>query len=183
RRPRAERELREWRRVRRTILTLLLMPVLLYPLLAIGLRVLLPPPAAAEVPEYRVAFDSPEAFEQFRGLMEAAGRAETRGRPRDGDAGPREARLTPFPAHDMAEDVRHGKAHLGLRFRPLQPGQPDPYRSPAPWAEWEVLALDGSAESDAALRQVRALIADANLDVCEVRLARPDGRPQRPAVL
>jgi ABC-2 type transport system permease protein/sodium transport system permease protein len=179
----ARKELREVLRDRRTVLTLLLMPLLLYPLLAIGLGALLQPGAAPAAPEYRIAFDSPEAFRRFQGLADAASRAEPRGRPRDGDAAPQAARLTPFQAEDMAEDVRHGKAHLGLRFRPLQPGQPDPYTSPAPWAEWEVFVLEGSAESEAAMRQVRALIADANLDVCEVQLRRPDGRPRRPAVL
>src|SRR5262245_14061419 len=51
----ARKELREVLRDRRTVLTLLLMPLLLYPLLAVGFRTLLLSAPTPTVPEHMIA--------------------------------------------------------------------------------------------------------------------------------
>jgi ABC-2 type transport system permease protein/sodium transport system permease protein len=68
----ALKELRESLRDRRTTLTLVLMPVLLYPLLAIGFRTLLVVgKSAAQGPEYSIAFDDEAAGKRITGMWNA----------------------------------------------------------------------------------------------------------------
>ncbi|MFQ3593677.1 MAG: ABC transporter permease subunit [Gemmataceae bacterium] len=68
----ALKELRESLRDRRTTLTLVLMPILLYPLLAIGFRALLVVgQSTARGPEYTVAFDDELAGKRITGMWNA----------------------------------------------------------------------------------------------------------------
>jgi len=68
----ALKELRESLRDRRTTLTLVLMPVLLYPLLAIGFRALLVVgKSTAQGPEYLIAFDDEAAGKRIVGMWNA----------------------------------------------------------------------------------------------------------------
>lgn len=68
----ALKELRESLRDRRTTLTLVLMPVLLYPLLAIGFRTLLVVgKTEAQGPVYSIAFDDEEVGKRITGMWNA----------------------------------------------------------------------------------------------------------------
>ena len=60
------KELRETLRDRRTIITLLAMPLLMYPLLGLGMRFLAVQQLARESPEYRIAVETKEEAEWLK---------------------------------------------------------------------------------------------------------------------
>jgi sodium transport system permease protein len=185
----ARKELREVLRDRRTILTLVLMPLLLYPLLAIALRQLFvtslaPPPP----PEVHLAFDNEEDARLYQGVVVGyAHEAATReGRMVGGADKPAagDPLIKLFVRDENSEEleelVRKGKVHLGLRARQLvRWWTPEARRHRQPQYEWELLVLDGSVESGDALRHVRRVFAEANLGWFE-RSGGPGGRPTPP---
>src|SRR5581483_4901270 len=104
----ARKELTEILRDRRTIFTLVLMPLLLYPLLTIGLGQFVAGAGSAG-PQYVVAFESPAdeaAVEELvRGGLTARGDDPTLPRPD----------LRSKTVADVTEAVRERQAHLGFR--------------------------------------------------------------------
>lgn len=64
------KELRETLRDRRTILTLILMPILAYPILGVAFqRLLITQVSAANRPEYHVVFETPEQGKEFEAIF------------------------------------------------------------------------------------------------------------------
>ncbi len=120
----ARKELSESLRDRRTVLTLVLMPLLLYPLLAIAFLQLLPP-RVEEAPVYRVGFVSTQEEEALRQWWDE-GRTELLHRDRPKDAGkdyvpellaPLPELQTSVPA-DLERAVRLGEIDVGVRLHP-----------------------------------------------------------------
>ncbi|MBM4077378.1 MAG: hypothetical protein FJ267_17250, partial [Planctomycetes bacterium] len=71
------KELRETLRDRRTIVTLLAMPLLLYPLLGIGFRFIALQQSQDEAPAYSVAFATPDEAHWLMASLEQGQRALT----------------------------------------------------------------------------------------------------------
>ena len=68
-----QKELREILRDRRTIITLVLMPLLVYPMLSLVIQRFLPSIRGGDKVQYRFVFETPESWEQFtRGFLRSA---------------------------------------------------------------------------------------------------------------
>uniref|UniRef100_A0A7C2K0S2 CPBP family intramembrane metalloprotease n=1 Tax=Schlesneria paludicola TaxID=360056 RepID=A0A7C2K0S2_9PLAN len=126
----ARKELQETLRDRRTIATLVLMPLLVYPLLGIVFQKFLVAQFAAQTPlEYHIALESYEAAIRFRDAFSQGNRLLGRelepGKPLPPPPGePPEPSLSFLypegPATlDIGAAVREGTADLGVRVRPL----------------------------------------------------------------
>ncbi len=140
----ARKELTEILRDRRTIVTLVVMPLLLYPLLTIGFGQFVLGGKASEAAEYHIAFASEDqAKELVPGLLDGA-------RPL-GAAGPRVS-----IADDLDLAVRSGQVDVGLRPR-------DP-------ASWDVLYRDDSPSSREAAQFVREAFTVHKLHVARAEM-------------
>jgi ABC-2 type transport system permease protein/sodium transport system permease protein len=167
----ARKELTEILRDRRTTLTLVLMPVLLYPLLAIAfsqLRVLNP---SGEVElSYRLGFRTEEEAMAIRDylsrgeqvLLQAGVLAMDPGQAASSDDSSL-ALLRPdlkyFGPLDPEETVRSGEVDIAIQARP-NGFRWDPSRELA--VEWEILYRNDSVLSREAVRHVERLCAAAN---------------------
>jgi ABC-2 type transport system permease protein/sodium transport system permease protein len=120
----ARKELTEILRDRRTVLTLLLMPLLLYPLLSIAFRQFLISGAISpEAPKYRIGFTSKEEAESvFRFLATGEESLARRGAFREGPTPRKDAitrpQLETFMTGDVEEAVRRGQVEVGARLDP-----------------------------------------------------------------
>ncbi len=197
----ARKELSEVLRDRRTIFTLVLMPLLLYPLLAIAFRQFLLGSRAGEMtPVYRVAFRSPEEAavvgDYLRRGEEVLIRAGAfRDAPANGErpAGPAPPHLAPRPRLDwaVAEDVeaglRAGQFDVGVRVEPPGPFPVRPDRRLA--VALELLYREESPHGLEAVRHVQRLCGAANafflsqslrrVSESVTRLAEAPGVPER----
>jgi ABC-2 type transport system permease protein/sodium transport system permease protein len=170
----AQKELREILRDRRTIVTMLLMPVLLYPLIGIAFRVFhLSILAAGTTPEYKLAFASEQEAHLLLNYLspqtlnpEAVAHADPPGRP--------VPVLHPNTARDLEEAVRSTEAHLALRIRNWPP-------TGGLWQglDCEVLYLEGSPASMSALAHLESLCDAANIRFLKFRL-QSRGVPAHP---
>jgi len=127
------KELRETLRDRRTILTLLLMPVLAYPLLGVAFqRLLITQIAATGTPEYFVAFPTNEQNQQFERIWSnalSAWQDREAIRRRSGTQPSSSAQIpetTPAPSVDPAASVAAAPTEPMLTARRPDPGIPDP---------------------------------------------------------
>src|SRR6516165_1253475 len=121
----ARKELTEILRDRRTVLTLLLMPLLLYPLLSIAFRqFLLSGAISPEAPKYRIGFTSKEEAESvFHFLSGGEESLARRGAFRNESGTPRRDAITRpklemFVTPDLEEAVRHGQVEVAVRLDP-----------------------------------------------------------------
>jgi ABC-2 type transport system permease protein/sodium transport system permease protein len=181
------KELRETLRDRRTLLTLVLMPLLLYPLLALAVRPLMTERALAEgAPLYRVVFPPSEQANY-------AGRILRRGELRlveQGELAPPTASAAPPLAQplprlrpyyfDPERAVREGLADVGLKPLPAAAGREE---------AWQIVFAEDSPLSREAARHVRRLWEAAGIDTPSsaprleaAALTRP-GAPRGPALL
>ena len=121
------KELRETLRDRRTILTLLLMPILAYPLLGMAFqRLLISQIATSGTPEFVVAFPTVEQNAEFERIwanaIQAWEQRETiRRRPSSG-ARPETSEATPAPSVDPRASVSSGPPEPMLTARRPDPG-------------------------------------------------------------
>ncbi len=115
------KELRETLRDRRTIITLLAMPILLYPMLGLGFRFLAVQEFAQTNPEIRLGFATEQEAVWLRGVLERGDQLLEA----DSDSDP-QAKVSPAVQYMMLENpdkaglrnnVASGQADLGVRVR------------------------------------------------------------------
>lgn len=163
----ARKELSESLRDRRTVLTLLLMPALLYPILALAFQQLVLSNRADKLPpQYRVAFRNKGEAEYLMGYwtLGLRGLQRRHGPPPDEKGEPQALakfldpvpELLPVQADDPARAVSDGEAEVGVRLVP-----------PGKGGELHVLGLEvfyraGSPAGLEAARYLDALTAEAN---------------------
>jgi ABC-2 type transport system permease protein/sodium transport system permease protein len=158
----ARKELTEILRDRRTIVTLLVMPLLLYPLLTLGFGQFAQSKAPEGPPAYRIGFQS-EADQQamtdhiLRGL-----RARSHGPAR----GP-EPKLSGDVFPDLDEAVRSGHVTIGLRA-------PDPA---APDGAWTIIPQEDSPLGREAAQYVEEVCTAADMAALRAQVARSGQRP------
>lgn len=162
------KELSECLRDRRTILTLVLMPLLLYPVLAIAFRqMILSRRVEKEWPSFRVAVRPDEAKAIYGywmfGLQHRFGRHDPTGEATE-DIPP--AFLAPIPQlelierDDVEEAVRKDDADVGVRLKPAGPFRADPRR--LLFIDCELFYREDSTRGYDAARYLEVLTADAN---------------------
>ncbi len=165
----ARKELTEILRDRRTIVTLVVMPLLLYPLLTIGFGQFVLGGKVSEGPaEYRLGFAS-AADEQLMGghlLRGIAARRRGPNRPEDP-----ELKSGPFPEPGQLDDaVRSGLVDVGLR----------PRKADDPGGAWEVMYREDSPLAREAVRYLEEVSAAADVADLRARLVKA-GQPAPPA--
>ncbi|HEV8059863.1 MAG TPA: ABC transporter permease subunit/CPBP intramembrane protease [Gemmataceae bacterium] len=149
-------------RDRRTLLTLFLMPLLLYPLLAIGFRqFFLSQQADQANPIYRLGFrDETEAFaimNYLNGGRETLTRlVETNG----GSGKELQPRLQAFPTDDLEEDIQSNDIDLGIR--PRRPGGFAIDLQRELNEQWELLYREDSSYGQDAARYIERLVSAGN---------------------
>jgi sodium transport system permease protein len=160
------KELRETLRDRRTILTLVVMPILIYPLLAIVFqRFLMTSLTAEQELEYIIGVES-ELEGEILARQIQAGSDELLRRSEASDEASREASETPllrFVAVPMGELGRHvmvSVIHMAARQRRESDGSPD-VGLHAP-SRWELVYRAGSPTSEAALYFVESRLQAYN---------------------
>lgn len=172
----ALKELRETLRDRRTLITLLLMPLLVYPLLGVILqKALLSSLTPPDEIEYSIAFCSPEDAQRFDRLYSAGDSALPEEVPR-----PRLVPYTPEEPHpdcDPEDIIAKGWADLVVQFRnkksPTAPNNSFPDALP----EIELFYLADSPHSQAVVLAVEKRL---QLVVAEETLTRNrNGQPVR----
>lgn len=166
----ARKELSESLRDRRTIITLVLMPILLYPILTIAFQQLLLSSQVEKAPTvYRIAFVSAEEAESVLSYWNVGRRVllrrGTNPTEKDETIVP-PPHLTPFPVLrdvivvDPAEEVRQGKADVGVRLKPPGPFQFDPRR--LLFIDCELIFREDSAIGREAAQHLEVLTAGGN---------------------
>jgi ABC-2 type transport system permease protein/sodium transport system permease protein len=153
-------------RDRRTIVTLIVMPLLLYPLLTLGFGQFVLGGKVAEPPsEYRIGFES-KADEQMMTLHLSRGLTA---RSRVTGQAPRLQLRTgsvPTSFENLEDAVQRGTVDIGLR-------------PPAPAAEgaWTVIYREDSSVGRDAAQYVQELSAAADVEALRVALLRSGQRP------
>jgi ABC-2 type transport system permease protein/sodium transport system permease protein len=140
----ARKELTEILRDRRTVLTLVIMPLLLYPLLTIGFGQFVFSKATEEAPVYRLGFVSER---EERAMMDYLRRGMTER--------PHEPRLDPYLYEDIDGAVGQRLIHVGFRLR--QRAEP-----PVQAAEWELVYIEDLAYGRDAVRYLEQVAAAAD---------------------
>jgi sodium transport system permease protein len=162
------KELREILRDRRTLLTLALMPLLLYPLLGMGFSYMYGGKSRAEgsVPEYHVGFEAREDAELFSRLLERGNDVVTKwGRGAPAIAGPGEdaiPNVVPWWTSDLAEGVRRGQIDLAVHLH-----RPEKVNGRDRTLEFEITFDPESPTAKEALRYVHGRLLAANLNYLE----------------
>jgi ABC-2 type transport system permease protein/sodium transport system permease protein len=171
----ARKELREILRDRRTVITMVVMPLLLYVLLGIAFRqFFLSNLVAPTAPQYRIGFNSEPVAQlllyYFRLPVASAGPdvavADYRSEPS----------VVPRVENDLEAAVRHAQVHLGIRLRNPLPA--DRGFDPDLVLDCELLYLEGSVVGMNALAYVESRCAAANLRFLERQLQQLSIRPR-----
>jgi ABC-2 type transport system permease protein/sodium transport system permease protein len=183
----ARKELREILRDRRTLLTLAIMPLLLYPLFGIGLHYVHGGNTQPEenAPSYRVGFETITSAADFNRMLDLGDRVLTgrqRGEPRPGpgeDVAPNIFRFVPSAEGEVAEIdleefLRWGQIDLAVRIR-----HPDKAQGPI---EYEIAYDPQSPTAKEAMRYVSVRLMASNLGVHEAALRRV-GRGAPPGLI
>ncbi|MGH9676399.1 MAG: hypothetical protein ACRD36_04795, partial [Candidatus Acidiferrum sp.] len=171
----ARKELAEILRDRRTILTLILMPLLLYPLMAIAFRQFLVSGAVrAEAPIYRLGFQSEEEANAISKYLEMGiDSLNARGAFKQADGQHRsDARLQPnletYKTGDAEADVACGAIDVGLRTQPPGPFRIEPARDLT--VGLELLYKEDDITSAAAVHYIERCCREANTRFLSLRL-------------
>ncbi len=160
---------------RRTLFTLFIMPVLIYPLLAIGFReYFLVHANPSEGREFRIGFLSEQEGRWLWGYM---GFSFDEWVPTDGSAPDLSGaentdakhRLSTFIAEDLEAVVRDGDVDVGIRVHDIVNPEQNP-REPLA-ARCEILYRENSPRSEAARDFLESSLARANAEFLSVRLA------------
>lgn len=175
------KELRETLRDRRTILTLLLMPVLLYPLLTISFQRFVLSSASNLRVEYILAIDSAETEPVIVQCLSIAEQRRRELQRRENQGKPLKPLLAPTVRYlitpHLEREVRDAHVDLGIRLRPGRPATLDPARDVA--VDIELVYLPGNKFGERALAHVEGLLKDASDALLRFRL-RHLGLQQRP---
>lgn len=159
----ARKELREILRDRRTIITLVLMPVLLYPLLSVAFR------------QYFMAIEKPATTVIFRvGVVNEAEallfyELLNAGRP-EADAADPMKQFPMFPSQNLEADVRAENVELGVRLR-SQSRQ---------GTSWDLIVRADSPLGKKAFAQVETRLLLANVRALQQRLGNAGQRTSLP---
>lgn len=184
------KELAEILRDRRTIVTLILMPLLLYPLLSIAFQQFLVTQRFGEdVARYEIGFRNRIEADFFMRYVEAGKRALMEDEPlvqegTRGDSGPLGVRPTGDPelpfsyGRDMRSALRRNIVDLVLIPRGKPPYQLRPDQDFA--QDWQVLYRDGSVAGLEAIRYLRRYLNAANGRFLAARLEAAGIKGQRP---
>jgi ABC-2 type transport system permease protein/sodium transport system permease protein len=168
----ARKELREILRDRRTVLTLVLMPLLLYPLLSVAFRqFFLTSLVATAKPDIRIGVAGEDEALALMNLLRMGPQDEA------------EAKLAVFESPDPAADLAAQKIDVAARVRHADRvlerfkrlGEGDPTALDSTFSV-ELTVVDGSAVGRDALQDLRLRLADANTMILEFRLARAEQR-------
>ena len=175
------KELREILRDRRTILTLVLMPLLLYPLLGVAFRTFLlgsmTPPGA---PVYTIGVRPGGEGESVVWFLEQGRKAlREREMPEERAAGPADERAPPHQqpppeliqqeCKDLDEAVLRGEVDVGIRVHPAGPFFPNRLdRNLA--INWDILYREDSVVGLEAVRYLDRVCAAANARFLSLRL-------------
>lgn len=161
------KELREILRDRRTIVTLVLMPLLVYPLLSIGFRQFFLTRLASEArPTFRIGIPDEEQGQWLRGYLERFGPTAAESRTASGRAQP--PNIEYFIVDDLDQAVRSGAADVGLRFRDFDLQRLHGSNSLALDAQLIVMADDSFSQRAAEF--VQRAVAQANMHFLDERL-------------
>jgi ABC-2 type transport system permease protein/sodium transport system permease protein len=174
----ARKELRECLRDRRTLVTLVVMPMLLYPSLGLAFY-FLSRLQETDARSYRIGLGNEKESQLVKEFLmfgqEGLTHHPSWPNPERSAEKP-EPRFEFFQADDLEAAVRRGEVALGIRVRgaspPALPNQ-------VSGTGWEVIYLPDSVYAREALRTVESLCAAANTVVLDMRL-RNAGLPQRP---
>ncbi len=169
----ARKELRETLRDRRTLVTLVLMPLLVYPLLSITFNRFLTAMRPAQGEMWVIAVQPSEAVDAVQELLEEGERLVLQRRRSDGVVGPPHPRVSLNAVADARTAVRELEATVGIEVTPpaVPTGPP----------RWNLLYRDGESTSAAALSFVERRLAAVNEQSWRTRLQRL-GIPDRPVV-
>ncbi|MFO0807440.1 MAG: ABC transporter permease subunit/CPBP intramembrane protease [Gemmataceae bacterium] len=173
----ARKELRETLRDRRTILTLVLMPLLLYPLLGVVFRQFFLVNLNESAPEYRIGVGSEAEGELLVELLGIGDKPPPLPRPSSKLSALPQPTSEPvvklFVAQDVPQAVNEGGIQLGIVIA-------NPPSIHAPLAELRarltVLLLDESPLGREALAYLRGRLAEANVRILQGR-AKESGDP------
>jgi hypothetical protein len=153
----SRKELNESLRDRRTILTLVLMPLLLYPVLAAAFQQFLLGSLAEKAgPVYRVGFQSRADAEELMPYLDTGRQAPAQPNPELAPPG-RESQpvFKRFGSQDLQADVLQGAIDVGIR--PLRSGVARPRRGPGPAGGYELLYREDSAVGRDCVRRLKYL--------------------------
>jgi ABC-2 type transport system permease protein/sodium transport system permease protein len=174
----ARKELQEILRDRRTIFTLVLMPLLLYPLLGFGFSYLYATnDVAGTLPQYRLGFENNDEGKRFQRLFhrgEAVWLDHTRGTGLSTDVRDSSPSVILLVGDDLEAALREGTIDLAIRaHRPAGPKRELP-------VEYQLLYNSDSAAGREAARLVRTRLVSANLGLLESSLAQNGENLVRP---
>jgi ABC-2 type transport system permease protein/sodium transport system permease protein len=182
------KELSEILRDRRTILTLVLMPLLLYPVLGLALGLFSAGGQTAEAgPTYRLGFVSETDAGGLQQMLDEGERVMAREGvyQRLNEGGVQPGALTlPVPrllylkADDLEEEVERGQVEVGLRTRPGRG-----FQKQSRGVDCELLFREDSSEGREAARYIVRLLEAANASVQREQLRRAHGDISRAFLL
>jgi sodium transport system permease protein len=171
----ARKELAEILRDRRTVLTLLLMPLLLYPILSVAFRqFLLSGVVGSEVPHYRLGFESEDdANAAFRFLKRGEESLARRGAFRGEENALSDAMVRPiweaFSASDLEKEIGRGELTVGMRLVPTGQLREDPRGNLA--VDIQLIYREDSAPGLDFTRYLERLCREENANFLSRRLA------------
>ena len=159
------KELRETLRDRRTIITLLIMPVMLYPLLGMVMRFVSIQKSELEKPSYLIAFDSEKEMEWFRPRFQLSNELISENDSSESIKDEIQISMVVIDSSKptgLERAIRNHDAELGLRIRLADE------KSPADHAvsQVEIIQLEGSPRSRKAAEMIRErlnLVKDAEV--------------------
>jgi ABC-2 type transport system permease protein/sodium transport system permease protein len=158
----ARKEISEILRDRRTVLTLVLMPLLLYPVMSLAFRQYFLAAKADLVdddlggPAYTIAFADGDSLTGFANLIGFTNEILRRKNPK---LTPQDVpKIVPFATSDIDAALRGNKAQLGVRLKKVRDYQPSGDRR---W-DYQLIYLENSAVSRDVLRYVEERMALAN---------------------
>jgi sodium transport system permease protein len=157
-------------RDRRTLMTLFLMPILLYPLLAISFRqFFLSQQAEKSSPVYRLGFRDESEAAAIMNYLGGGREALTRAIERD-EATWKELRATLDArlSEDLEHDLQAGDLDLAIRPRRSGGFQIDPRRDLS--EQWELIYREDSPYARDALRYIERLVSVGNEEFLRARL-------------
>ena len=173
------KEMRETLRDRRTIMTLLLMPILLYPLLTLAFQRFVLSSAANLKIEYVLGFETEEASAIVGECMRLAAESRSRVRQRDQAGGlelpkkpdakpPAEPTVRYLITPHLEREVQDYHVDVGIRLKRNAPLQLDVNQDIA--VDLEIVYLPGNKLGERALEHMESLLNDASRTLLRARL-------------
>lgn len=192
----AFKELREILRDRRTVLTLVLMPLLVYPLLGVIMRkgVLSGLPLGGKV-QVIVCFETTAEAEAFefemssgRTLLDTSGEPATDPEESSVSSLTSTAKQTEFTVYTLNEGVsvrdavQNGSVDLGIRITTRVPPE-DAGRRPRPFRQWEIVRQTDSALGAQGYKEITKRLEAVNENYIDLLLDRHDLSNEKPQLI